>query len=76
VEGIRYFKRLSIEGGPPLWVSRIVLDNDEETIVGQKWNGTAWADLEIVMDDFVNGDPMTDEITEAEARRLVPDTFA
>ena len=46
------------------------------SIIGEAWNGTEWIETELVMDAIVRGDPLTDEITEAEARQIMPAAFA
>ena len=57
------------------YVSRIVFDDEAQTVESETWTGTGWVQTDEPMKRLVDGDPTVDEISEADARTLVPNAF-
>jgi hypothetical protein len=66
----RYFVKIDMDE-TVRWLARF----DMETMSTQAWNGTEWIQSDTVMDSIVRGDPLFDELPEAQARTIMPAAF-
>lgn len=65
----RYFKKVTVDGQ----VKGILRLHG---VVERVWTGATWEPTEMVMRGLTGGDPLMDEISEAEARDLRPRAFS
>jgi hypothetical protein len=69
----QYFARWN--GDRLIGICRLAIDDERKTLLEQAWSGTEWVPTEIVMRALTKGDTDLDEITEEQAREIVPAAF-
>lgn len=77
----RYFIRVDARTGEMVGrLLRLAIDDAKHTLDEEGWNADtgAWERMEgaPIMDRLIQGDPLFDEITVAQARELTPEAFA
>jgi hypothetical protein len=71
---MQYYIMYDLSTGRPVWLWRVELDDEAETIFSAEWDPKAseWADSDQIIGYLMSGDVRVEAVSEAEARRFRP----